>query len=96
MGSGRFMRLSCKHALLPCKQALSPLVAPAKAGIHPSTAPAAAMDSRFRGDECDCEDVLSARWKSVPEPVAGSATEGNCVAARRGGKQPEVKRQSVG
>jgi hypothetical protein len=27
------------------------IVIPAKAGIHPSTAPAAAMDSRFRGND---------------------------------------------
>jgi hypothetical protein len=54
------------------------------------------MDSRFRGNECVREDALSARWKSVPEPVAGSVIKGNCAAARRGGEQPEVNRQSVG
>ena len=53
-------------------------------------------DSRFRGNECVREGALSARCKSVPEPVAGSEIEGNCVAARRGGEQPEVNRQSVG
>ena len=42
------------------------------------------------------EDALLARCKSVSEPVAGSVIEGNCVAARRGGEQPEVNRQSVG
>lgn len=42
------------------------------------------------------EDALSARWKSVPGMVAIPEIEGNCVAARRGGEQPEVNRQSVG
>ena len=55
-----------------------------------------ALDSRLRGNECVREDALSARWKSVPEPVAGSVIKGNCAAARRGGEQPEVNRQSVG
>src|SRR2546428_8095657 len=53
------------------------------------------MGSRFCGNECVREDALSARCESVPEPVAGSVIEGNCVAARRGGEQPEVSRQSV-
>ena len=48
------------------------------------------------GHECVREDALSARWESVREPVAGSVIEGNCVAARRGGEQPEVNQQSVG
>jgi len=52
--------------------------------------------SRFLGNECVREDALSARCESVREPVAGSVIEGNCVAARRGGEQPEVNRQSVG
>ena len=42
------------------------------------------------------EDALLARCKSVSEPVAGSVIEGNCVAARRAGEQPEVNRQSIG
>jgi hypothetical protein len=42
------------------------------------------------------EDALLARCKSVSEPVVGSVIEGNCVAVRRGGEQPEVNRQSVG
>ena len=42
------------------------------------------------------EDALSARWKSVPGMVAIPEIEGNCVAARQGGEQPEVNRQSVG
>ena len=54
------------------------------------------MGPGFRRGECVREDALSARCKSVPEPVVGSVIEGNCVAARRGGEQPEVNRQSVG
>jgi hypothetical protein len=61
----------------------------------PGSQSGAGMDSRFRGNECVREDALSARWKSVPEPVAGCVIEGNCVAARRGGEQSEVNRQSV-
>jgi hypothetical protein len=41
------------------------------------------------------EDALSARCKSAPGIVAVPEIEGNCVAARRGGEQPEVNRQSV-
>ena len=36
------------------------------------------------------EDALFAWWKSVSEPVVGSVIEGNCVAVRRGGEQPEM------
>ena len=54
------------------------------------------LGPRFRGDECVREDALLARCKSVPELVVGSVIEGNCVAVRRGGEQPEVNRQSVG
>ena len=50
----------------------------------------------FAGVSAPREGALSARCKSVPEPVAGSVIEGNCVAVRRGGEQPEVNRQSVG
>ena len=50
----------------------------------------------FGWDGCVREDALTARCKSAPEPVAGSVIEGNCVAARRGGEQPEVNRQSAG
>jgi hypothetical protein len=67
-------------------------VIPAKAGTqcyHP-------LDPRLRGNECVREDALSARWKSVREPVAGFVVEGNCVAMRRGGEQPEVNWQSAG
>jgi hypothetical protein len=54
------------------------------------------MGPGFRRGECAREGALSARCKSVPEPVVGSVIEGNRVAARRGGEQPEVNRQSVG
>jgi hypothetical protein len=50
----------------------------------------------LRRERCVREDALSARCKSVPEPVVGSVIEGNCVAERRGGEQPEVNRQSGG
>ena len=53
------------------------------------------MGPGFRRERCVREDALTARCKSAPEPVAGSVIEGNCVAARRGGEQPEVNRQSV-
>jgi hypothetical protein len=53
------------------------------------------LGPRFRGNECVREDALSARCKSVREPVAGSVVGGNGVAVRRGGEQPEVNRQSV-
>ncbi len=48
------------------------------------------MDSGLRRDECVREDAVSARCKSVPGIVAVPEIEGNCVAARRGGEQPEV------
>jgi hypothetical protein len=54
------------------------------------------MDPGLRRDECAREGALSARCKSAPEPVVGSVIEGNCVAVRRGGEQPEVNWQSVG
>jgi hypothetical protein len=37
---------------------------------------------------------VRAPCQHVPELVAGSVIEGNCVAVRRDGKQPEVNRQS--
>jgi hypothetical protein len=54
------------------------------------------VDTGLRRHECVREDALSARCKSVPGLVAGPEIEGNCVAARRGGEQPEVNWQSVG
>jgi hypothetical protein len=54
------------------------------------------VDADLRRHECVREDALSARCKSVPGMVAVPEIEGNCVAARRGGEQPEVNRQSVG
>jgi len=50
----------------------------------------------FRRERCVREDALSARCKSVPEPVVGSVIESNCVAVRRGGEQLEVNWQSGG
>ena len=38
---------------------------------------------------------MLARCESVPRPVVGLVIEGNCVAVRRGGEQPEVNDQSV-
>ena len=49
----------------------------------------------FAGASALREDALFAWWKSVSEPVASSVIEGNCVAVRRGGEQPEMNRQSV-
>ena len=59
----------------------------------PGCAPSSPVEA---GLSAPREGALSARCKSVPEPVAGSVIEGNCVAVRRGGEQPEVNRQSVG
>jgi hypothetical protein len=50
----------------------------------------------FAGASAPREGALLARCKSVPGSVAGPVIEGNCVAVRRGGEQPEVNRQSVG
>ena len=46
--------------------------------------------------ECVREDALSVRWKSAPWDVTAHEAEGNCVAVRRGGEQPEAKEQPVG
>jgi len=54
------------------------------------------MDPGLRREGCVREDALSARCKSVPEPVVGSVIESNCVAVRRGGEQLEVNWQSGG
>ena len=45
---------------------------------------------------CAREGAQSVRWKSAPGEAITSEAEGNCVAARRGGEQPEANRQSVG
>ena len=44
----------------------------------------------FRRDECVREYALSAGCKSMPCEVTTHVAEGNCVAARRGGEQPEA------
>ena len=59
-------------------------------------APAVPGFPLFAGMSALREDALFAWWKSVSEPVVGSVIEGNCVAVRRGGEQPEMNRQSVG
>jgi len=73
--------------------------------IHPGQAPAAGLGSlhvylpSFRHpcrNECACNGAQSARWKSASEYAIDSEAEGNCVAARRGGEQPEANWQSVG
>ncbi len=65
-------------------------------GPHPPLGSAARGGPDKPGHECVREDALSARCKSVPGMVAVPEIEGNCVAARRGGEQPEVNRQSEG
>jgi len=45
---------------------------------------------------CVREGALSARWKSALGLVVSPEVESNCVAARRGGKQLEANRRSVG
>jgi hypothetical protein len=54
------------------------------------------LTAAFAGMSAPREGALSARCKSASELVVGSAIEGNCVAVKRGGEQPEVNRQSVG
>ena len=44
---------------------------------------------------CACNRIEPARWKSSSGFFWNLVTEGNCVAARRGGEQPEVNDQSV-
>jgi len=39
------------------------------------------------------DNPISANLNAT-EPVTGGEAEGNCVAVRRGGKQPEAKEQS--
>ena len=76
----------------------------AKAGLSPSCPRTRAsspilplsLDSRFRGNEC----ARKGRYISMVKVHAGvchnSVAEGNCVAARRGGEQPEANCRSVG
>jgi hypothetical protein len=49
-----------------------------------------------RPTECACEGAESAGCKSLSRFGLNLVTEGNCVAARRGGEQPEVNDRSVG
>jgi len=45
---------------------------------------------------CARKVATSARWKSVSEKATNSVAEGNCVAVKRGGEQPEANCRSVG
>ena len=45
---------------------------------------------------CACKRVEPAGCKSSHRSGLNLLTEGNCVAARQGGEQPEVNDQSVG
>jgi len=56
----------------------------------PLVGTAKGVDADLHRHECVREDALSARCKSVPGMVAVPEIEGNCVAVRRGGEQPEV------
>ena len=71
------------------------LVRHARGGGHPGWT-AKELDSRFRGNEC----ARKGRYISMVKVHAGvchnSVAEGNCVAARRGGEQPEANCRSVG
>jgi len=67
-----------------------------RAGGNPGSFFTISLDTRFRGYECAREGATSARWKSVSEDATNSVAEGNCVAAKRGGEQPEANCWSVG
>ena len=69
---------------------------PRKRGSGASPPNSAPWITALAGMSALREDALFAWWKSVSEPVVGSVIEGNCVAVRRGGEQPEMNRQSVG
>ena len=51
------------------------------------------LKGRFR---CACEVVVSARCESSSRNVWFLVAEGHCVAAKRGGEQPEANVRSVG
>jgi hypothetical protein len=54
------------------------------------------LGPRLRGDECVRDVGLSARWESLSCEVTSHVAEGNCVAARRGGEQPQANEQPAG
>ena len=54
------------------------------------------LDPRLRGHECVRDVALSGWCKSSPWEVTTHEAEGNCVAARRGGEQPEANEQPAG
>ncbi len=47
-------------------------------------------------NECAREGISSTWCKSMSKEAINFVAEGNCVAARRGGEQPEAKDRSVG
>jgi len=55
------------------------------------------LDARDKpAHECVREYALSAWCKSMSWEVTFHVAEGNCVAAMRGGEQPEAKEQPAG
>ena len=57
------------------------------------------LDARFRHpcrNECAREGISSTWCKSMSREAINLVAKGNCVAARRGGEQPEAKDRSVG
>ena len=54
------------------------------------------LDSGLRRNECAWKRARSERCKSSPGRCPLPVVKGNCVAARRGGEQPETNLQSVG
>jgi hypothetical protein len=55
------------------------------------------LPRRRRGSLCACNGATSERCKSSSrQTLSGLVPNGNCVAARRGGEQPEGSVQSVG
>ena len=59
---------------------------------------AAELVERHGGAMLRCvRDVVLSGWcKSSPKEVTTFVADGNCVAAMRGGEQPEAKRQPEG
>ena len=57
----------------------------------PSHSPPTGRTARRIGPWCECKYMKSTSESlSLPETSNGRAAEGNCVAARRGGEQPEA------
>jgi hypothetical protein len=68
--------------------------------IYYPLAPLRFGEGRFFGLKgrfwCACEVVVSARCESSSRNVWFLVAEGHCVAAKRGGEQPEANVRSVG